>query len=343
MRIRLFREGDRERWDAYIKGSDKSSCYHLIGWKNVIERSFGHKTYYLLSENNSNTINGILPMVHLKSVLFGNFMVALPYFNYGGVCAEKKEVVDRLLKEAVRIAREKECRHIELRQTQYVCDELPIRTNKVSMRINLPKDPDLLWNSFSSKLRSQIRRASKEGMYAKVGREEELNSFYKVFSVNMRDLGTPVYSRDFFANILEEYPETLLCTVYTKDGLGVAAGFLVGYRHLMQIPWASSLREYNRYGSNMLLYWSALKIACEENYRVFDFGRSTVGGGTYRFKEQWGARPIQLYWHYWLKSGGPLPELNPNNAKYQTAIKIWRKLPVVVSKIVGPHIVKNIP
>jgi serine/alanine adding enzyme len=288
-------------------------------------------------------INGILPLVHMKSAIFGNFMVSLPYFNYGGVCAESEEVVGLLLKEAVSIAQEKKCRHIELRHTQHIYAELPTRTMKASMRINLPASPDLLWDSFGSKLRSQIRRPLKEGMYAKFGGKEELGGFYKVFSKNMRDVGTPVYDRDFFVNILEEYPETRICTVYNKEGQPVASGFLVGYRHILEIPWASSLREYNRYGPNMFLYWNALKFACENKYSVFDFGRSTIGEGTFRFKEQWGARPVQLYWHYWMRSGGALPDLNPKNRKYQAAIKIWQKLPVAVTKIVGPHIVKNIP
>lgn len=342
--IRLFEERDTERWNTYVREADKSSCYHLICWKNVIKKSFGHKTYYLLSEDSNNEITGILPLVHLKSFLFGNFLVSLPYFNYGGILCKNDEIQKRLLKEAIQIAQRGNAQHLELRHDTQISEKLPVKTAKVSMRLELPENTEELWNSFPTKLRSQIQRPSKEGMYSTIGREEELHSFYKVFSINMRDLGTPVYSKSFFKNILEEFQETTwICTVYTKDKQPVASGFLLGFKEIIEIPWASSLRAYNRYSPNMLLYWSSVKFACEKGYKVFDFGRSTPNEGTYRFKEQWGAKPVQLYWYYWIRNGGTVPELNPGNPKYSTAITIWKKLPVSMTRIIGPSIVKNLP
>ena len=374
MKVHLLKEEDKERWDEYVIKSSASNCYHLTGWKNVIEKTFGHKTYYLLatqdSSNSTNPINsividsftqssvlspqslvnpsspivGILPIVQLKSLIFGNFMVSCPYFNYGGICADNDEIREELLKEAVDITEREGGKHIELRHTDHILNGLPAKTAKVSMRLELPQKPEELWDSFSSKLRSQIRRPTKEEMYSRFGREEELDNFYTIFSINMRDLGTPVYSKAFFKNILGEFPEaTWICTAYTKEGIPVASGFLVAFKDRLEIPWASSLKEYNRFGPNMLLYWSVLKFACEKGFRLFDFGRSTPGEGTYKFKEQWGAKPVQLYWHYWLKNGGPLPELNPDNPKYKLAINIWRKLPVGLTILIGPHIVKNLP
>jgi FemAB-related protein (PEP-CTERM system-associated) len=344
MAIQLLRNEDRDRWDEYVTKSDISTCYHLTGWKNVIERSFGHKAYYLLAKGGNNDIQGILPLIHLRSLLFGNFMVSLPYVNYGGICADNDEISDRLLKEAVHIAAENNAEHIELRQTRQVSNGLPVKTGKVAMRLALPTHAHDLWKYFPSKLRSQIRRPAKEEMSAKLGREDELDSFYAVFSINMRDLGTPVYSKEFFRNILKEFPETTwICTVYTKLGDPAASGFLVGFKDILEIPWASSLRSYNHSGPNMLLYWNALELACERGYRYFDFGRSTPGEGTYRFKEQWGARPVQLYWHYWMRNGGHVPQLNPKNPKYRMAIKIWQRLPVSLTKLIGPGIVKNLP
>ncbi|MEW6417376.1 MAG: FemAB family XrtA/PEP-CTERM system-associated protein [Nitrospirota bacterium] len=354
MGIRIFREEDRERWDSFVMNTGNSSCYHLTGWKNVIERSFGHKSYYLLAEDIENKVRGILPLVQLKSVLFGNFMISLPYFNYGGICTDNEEIFIQLLKEATKIAAERKSEHIELRHTQHISNGLKVnpvgihsygvKTTKVSMRLELPQNSEELWKSFSSKLRSQIKRPIKEEMYSKLGKEEELDSFYTVFSTNMRDLGTPVYSKEFFKNIFKEFPESAwICTIYTKEKQPVASGFIVGFKETLEIPWASSLRSYNHYSPNMLLYWSALKFACENGYKVFDFGRSTPGEGTYKFKEQWGAKPVQLYWHYWMRNGGPLPELNPKNPKYQLAIKIWQKLPVSLTRVIGPRIVKNIP
>jgi len=283
-------------------------------------------------------------MVHTKSLLFGNYMVSLPYVNYGGICSDHQEIRDQLLKEAIDIARRENVDHIELRQPHPMGNDLPVKTTKVCMELKLPPKVEELWNGFSSKLRSQIRRPSKAGMVANIGREEELDSFYSVFSVNMRDLGTPVYGKAFFKNILKELPKTTwVCTVTTQEGQPVASSFLLGFKNRLEIPWASSLRNFSPLSPNMLLYWCSLQFACEKKYEIFDFGRSTPGEGTWKFKEQWGAKPIQLYWYYWLKKGRTIPELNPKNPKYRASIRIWKRLPVGLTKMIGPAIVKNLP
>jgi len=344
MEIRLYKEEDRERWDRYVFQANTATCYHASGWKKIIEDSFGHKTYYLLAENEQHEMQGILPLVHLKSILFGNFMVSLPYVNYGGICADSREIEQQLFGAAVALASRKQAVHMELRHQADLCCGLPVKTNKVSMTLELRPRPGELWESFSAKLRNQIQRPMRELMHARLGAEEELDGFYSVFSQNMRDLGTPVYSKEFFQNILRGFPgSTKICTVYTAGGQPVAAGVLVGFKGRLEIPWASSIRTYNRHSPNMLLYWSALKYGCEQGYRVFDFGRSTRGEGTYKFKEQWGAKPVQLYWHYWIKDGGTLPELNPKNPKYRLAINIWKRLPLALTKFIGPALVKNLP
>jgi FemAB-related protein (PEP-CTERM system-associated) len=207
----------------------------------------------------------------------------------------------------------------------------------------LPGDADALWKSLGSKLRNQVNRPIKEGMVARIGGEDELDSFHHVFSVNMRDVGTPVYGRKFFLNVLRQFPRSArICTVYHQER-PVASGFVFGFRDTLEIPWASALRSANRLAPNMLLYWSVLKYACESGYKVFDFGRSSPDAGTYRFKEQWGAAPVPLYWHYWLPNGAALPQLNPANPKYQMAINVWKHLPIGVTRLIGPAIVRNIP
>jgi FemAB-related protein (PEP-CTERM system-associated) len=278
----------------------------------------------------------------LKSLLFGNFMVSLPYFNYGGICTIGEENRYLLFRKAVELCRESSAAHLELRQNEPIAG-LPAKTAKVSMRLELPDTPAALWDSFPAKLRSQVRRPAKEGMYATVGRAEELEGFYAVFADTMRNLGTPVYSQRFFENILRDYPASWICMIKTAGHEPVAGGFLIGFKDVLEIPWASSLRRFNRASPNMLLYSTALSFACEEGYRRFDFGRSSIGGSTYRFKEQWGAKPVQLFWHYWMRSGKGMPELNPHNPKYRAAIALWKRLPVTVTKLIGPSIVKNLP
>lgn len=340
----LVTERDQQQWNTFVMAAEHSSCYHQIGWKTVIEQSFGHKTFYLMAEDGSGNVEGILPLVQLKSRLFGNFLVSLPYFNYGGACASNEETLNSLLTEAKLLATKINAEHIEFRHTENLYAHLPVKTTKVAMRLTLPSDPERLLKSFPAKLRSQIKRPQKEGMIANIGKLDELDSFHAVFSENMRDLGTPVYARSFFHHICEAFPETTwICTVRTREGVPVASGFLVGFRETLEIPWASSLKRYNALSPNMLLYWSVLKFASENGYSVFDFGRSTPGEGTYRFKEQWGAQPVPLYWHYWLRNGSMLPELNPKNPKYQLAIRIWKQLPVPVTRMLGPAIVKYLP
>jgi FemAB-related protein (PEP-CTERM system-associated) len=342
MNARLYTDADRDQWDRYVMKTGSASCYHLSAWKGVVEKSFGHRTYYILVQNKENEVGGIFPLVRLKSLIFGNFMVSLPYFNYGGICADGDESRYLLMRKAVELAREEGARHIEMRHT-YPMNGVPVKTEKVSMRLELPKKSEDLWKSFPSKLRSQVRRPSKEGMYATIGREDELDNFYAVFAGNMRDLGTPVYAKTFFENILSAYPAACICTVYTRERQPAASGFLIGFKESLEIPWASSLKRYNRQSPNMLLYWTALTYGCEEGYGWFDFGRSTAGESTCRFKEQWGARPTQLYWHYWMKTGTSMPQLNPNNPKYRAAITLWKRLPLHLTKLIGPSIVKNLP
>ena len=344
MKVRVYEPSDEESWEEFVNASAIACGYHRIGWKRVIEESFGHKTFYMLAEDHSGRITGILPLVHLKSVLFGNFMVSIPFFNYGGICADDGESYSSLLNEAISLANHEGAAHIEFRQTRSVDNCLPTKESKVSMLCSLSPSAEDLWKSLGSKLRSQVRRPEKEGMYPKIGREDELDTFYEVFSENMRDLGTPVYSRTFFLNVLKAFPlSSWICSIYTKEGKAVASGFLVGFKDSLEIPWASSLRVYNNFGSNMLLYWTCLKFACDSGYKTFDFGRSTPHEGTYRFKEQWGARPHQLYWYYWMRDGHAMPELNPHNPKFALAINVWKRLPLGLTRLIGPAIVKNLP
>lgn len=343
MGIRLYQEKDRNGWEEYVAASGNATAYHQLGWKQVVETSFGHRTYYLLSENAQGKIDGILPMVQLRSLLFGNFFVSLPYFNYGGICIDRRELSGALIQAAIRVAKKEGAAHLEIRETVRLEDGLPCKSEKVSMRLDLPGSAEALWNVFPSKLKSQIRKPQKEGFSVSIGGEEEIDSFYRVFSKNMKDLGTPVYPRRFFREIIRSFPlSTSICVVRDKNA-PVAAGFLVGFKNTLEIPWASSLREYNRLAPNMLLYWSALSFAIERGYGVFDFGRSTPGEGTYQFKAQWGAKPVPLYWYYWLRGAGSLPEMNPKNKKYRFAIEIWKRLPLVITQVVGPRIVRNLP
>lgn len=330
-------------WDQYVLGRQNASGYHLSAWRRVIQEAFGHPTIYLMAKDEQGAIRGVLPLALLSSVIFGRFLVSLPFVNYGGLIADNDEAITRLKEAAVRQAQLVKAAHIELRQQEPCGIDWPSSQRKVSMRAQLPSLFDELWSGFSSKLRSQVRRAQKEGMTARVGGAECVEDFYRVFSRCMRDLGTPVYAEKFFDVMVNAFPKESRICVVSLDGVPLAAGLLYGFRHTLEIPWAASDKRYNRLSPNMLLYSSALQYACQQGFRLFDFGRSTPDSGTYRFKEQWGAKPRQLYWYYWLAGGQSIPELNPDNPKFKAAISVWQHLPLPVTNLIGPHIVKYLP
>ena len=211
------------------------------------------------------------------------------------------------------------------------------------MRLALPDTVDDLWSAFSSKLRAQIRRPQKEGANCVMGGIELLDQFYSVFGRNMRDLGTPVYPKNLFIEIFDRFSERVRLFVVHMNDQPVAAGYTIGHRNTLEIPSASSLREFNRYSPNMLLYWSVLQYAIRQGYEIFDFGRTSRDSGPYRFKKQWGAEAQELIWYYILQQGDELPQINPDNPKFRFAVNVWRRLPVPVANFLGPRVVKHLP
>ncbi|MGW8227249.1 MAG: FemAB family XrtA/PEP-CTERM system-associated protein, partial [Gammaproteobacteria bacterium] len=329
-------------WNTYVEHHPAASIYHLAEWRELTKKTFGHEGFYFIARNDEGNITGILPLIRLKSRVFGDFMVSLPYFNYGGPIADHPLIEQALIDAANTLAATTGVTHVEYRD-KIPRENLTARTEKVNMILKLPDNVDSLWESFGSKLRNQIRRPQRQSPEIHIGGKTCLEDFYAVFSRNMRDLGTPVYGKVFFSNILDCFtPQSRIIDI-RLHGKPVAAAFLLGYRNTLEIPWASTIREVNHLSINMLLYWEVLKFAVVNNYTYFDFGRSSKDSGTYRFKRQWGAQPKQLYWHYWLNTGQEIPLLNPDNPRYAMAIRIWQHLPLKLTNWLGPKIVKNIP
>lgn len=334
------------RWDAFVDGRADAGLYHRSVFRRLILDATGHAPQ-LLRATRGGALVGVLSLVHMRSALFGNAFYGLPYFNHGGVAAADDEATRALLDAAVDRARWLGASHIELRhlgpRPVVTAHGWAEKTHKVEMMLDLPETPAALWQAFKPKLRAQIRRPRKAGLYARVGGLELLEAFHEVFARNMRDLGTPVYGLGFFDAFLRHlHDRARVCVVY-RGGLPVGAGIVASDRGVLEIPWASTVREANVDSPNMLLYWTLLEHAVETGHRRFDFGRSTPGEGTFDFKRQWGAVPVPLHWHYWLRDGGPLPELNPGNPKYALAIRAWQNLPLPVTRWLGPRIVKHLP
>ncbi len=363
MKIRLYHPSDREKWDSYVYGHPSSTHCHLSGWKSVVENAYGHRGYYYFVEEDSE-IKGIVPIFHLKSLLFGNRLVSMPFLNYGGILANNEETEIALLSEAIELGKKLRVNRTELRHIKPIASLNPTdpihpndstnpsnpmnmlncttRTHKVRMFLNLPDTKEDLLRSYKSKLRSQISRPQKEGMTAIIGGSEQLDPFYKVFSINMRDLGSPVHSKKLFKEICREFSQNVRIGIVKYQNDPVAAALIICFRDTVEIPWASSLKEYNKLSPNMLLYWSLIEYACDSGFKYFDFGRSTPGEGTYKFKEQWGAKPSPMYWDNIVLGGHQINKDDSEKSKFDTAIKYWKKLPVPISNMVGPIIRKHI-
>jgi len=339
--ISLLSPGGESRWNEYVDKHPLASSAHLVQWKNLIERVFG-KSCYFLQAMTAEALVGVLPLVHMKSLLFGNYMVSVPYLNYGGLLADSPEIAQQLQQAAAELAVKLGAHSVEFREKAARHGEQPCRTDKVAMMLDLPATEAELSRQLGSKLRSQIKRPQRENPDVKIGREELLEEFYEVFCRNMRDLGTPVYSRRLFSAILQDFPSAYIVVVFLQ-GRPVSAAFLLGYRGMLEIPWASTVSDVNHLSMNMLLYWEVLRSAVSRGYHRFDFGRSTVDAGTYRFKRQWGAQPIQLYWYYWLDAGHEMPNLKPDNPRYKKIIELWKKLPLPITNLLGPAIVRHLP
>lgn len=342
MLLRVATDEDSLTWDSFVAVHEHCVNYHRWAWKRVIEQAFGWKTYYLMAKEGG-SIAGVLPLVWLKSKLFGNLLCSLPFFSEAGLVADSPEAGEALLGEAIRIARDVKAEYIELRHRGESPVSWPAKTAKVTLECDVFSDAEENMRRLSTKMRTNVRRSLKLGLKAEFGQREFLDDFYQVFCLKMRELGTPVYSRRFFETILEHFPgESFICRV-RQGRETVATGFLTGWRGAMEANWSAASPKAMNLRPNMFLFWQMLCFAGQSGYRVFDFGRSSVGSGTYEFKQQWNTRVVTLHWNYWKASGEGTLELDPENPRYRAAIWAWQRLPIAVTKWIGPPIARCLP
>lgn len=331
--------GPATEWDAFVRRSDRGTHCHRIGWRAVIERVFGHECLYLAARNDAGALDGVLPLVRVKSPVFGHFLVSMPFLNAGGPIGTD-EAVAALAAHAVTIGDRDRVGLVELRSRAPLPIDLPVSHRKITVLLDLPSSADALWKAFESKLRSQIRRPQKEGVEVRFG-ADQLAPFFEVFARHMRDLGTPTQSRHFFEAIVDSFPDTtwLGCAYYQGRPVAAGCGFRWGAE--FEMTWASSLVEHKRIAPNMLLYWAFMQRAIDDRATVFDFGRCTPDGGTHRFKRQWGTRDEPLWWYAMARSAASTP--SPDDGAYSWGPRLWKHLPTPVATALGPRIVKYIP
>jgi len=326
----------REAWDAYVDGHPESSLYHGTTWLDVIEEAFGKQTILLQARRPGGEIAGVLPLVMIDNRWLGRRLVSLPYCNYGGAVADTDDMAEQLRT----AARDEAAEHragLELREIGPSNASWQTRSDKVIMTLELPADAELRGESIGSKRRSQVRRSLKEGARIQHGGADLIADFYTVFSRNMRDLGTPVYPFRFFEIIADRMSGHLHVVVVRVGGEAAAAALLLRRGNRIEIPWASSLREFNPIAVNMLLYWEALVYAIDTGCRVFDFGRSTRDTGPHRFKQQWGAKPVNCRWICW-------PEAEEGESRLRRwGSAAWRRLPLSIANRIGPMVSPDLP
>jgi len=313
----------------------------------AVEEAYNHRAFYLMAEKN-NQVAGVLPLIYLKSPLIAGQFVSLPYCDVGDIVTTEENTKEKLIVEAVSLAKRAKARYIEIRgqinPSSFGNLGLPVsvQSHKVRMMMELPGSSEILWNSFRSKLRSQIRKTEKNGLRFVWGEHKDIDSFYVVFSRNMRDLGSPVHSKKWFEAILQYYDTNArMGLVYNNKHL-IGAGIILSIHNNISVPWASTLQEYNRLSPNMLLYWEFIKYAADNGFVGFDFGRSTPNEGTYKFKEQWGAQPVPLYWNYINMCGCDIKFNTRDSAGRNTVARLWQRLPLGVANYIGPAIRKHI-
>jgi FemAB-related protein (PEP-CTERM system-associated) len=346
MNIRLAEKEDQHLWDTYVSTHPDGTPYHSYAWKQAIETAYGHKGFYLFAEE-KDTIVGVLPLVRIRLPLINNELVALPFCDNGACLADGGDIRRRLIRQTVVLAEQLKIRsctirshseNIDLEETEY---PFKVDSGKVSLLLPLPENSEILWSNFKSKLRSQIRKSEKNGLTFVLD-NTKVEDFYSVMSMNMRDLGSPVHSRQWFDQVVGNYGSNAhLGIVYLKEK-PIGAGMLLSCGGKISIPWASTLRKYNKMAPNMLLYWNFLRYAADNYFSVFDFGRSSPGEGTYKFKTQWGARPKPLYWHILSLTATKSNHTSVANSKRRLVENIWRKLPLSIANFIGPKIRKHI-
>jgi FemAB-related protein (PEP-CTERM system-associated) len=332
-------------WDAYVHAQPFASTYHLSGWTLIAKEVFGHEVFFVETRDAAGLIRGVLPLVRQKSLVFGDFATSIPFFNYGGALGDSEEIAYLMMDHARKLVSGLGCSYLEFRDVQQRQGEWLTRMDKVSMILDLPESVPMLSKLLGAKLRSQAKRADREDAAVRVGGKDLLGDFYQVFCHNMRDLGTPVYSRRFFQAILDKFPEKCILVVVDRAGQPVAAAFLIVSNQRAEIPWAACRADAKPQGFNMKLYWEALGAVVDRGCRVFDFGRSTVDSGTYFFKKQWGARPVQLYWHRWERDRAKGNASEPLSAGrlMRYATNLWQHLPISVANTLGPFVSPSLP
>jgi FemAB-related protein (PEP-CTERM system-associated) len=335
--VRPFCAADAGRWDEFVTSCAAGTFFHLSPWKRVIERAFGHRTYYLLAER-AGVVTGVLPLTHVRSALFGSSLISNAFAVYGGPVAGDEESRRALDAEAVRLMGELRAPVLEMRSASDRGDwhsksELYATFCKpilASVEANLKAVP--------RKQRAMIRKGMQNGLKSEI----DADGLHRIYAESVRNLGTPVFAKSYFRILTEEFAESCDIVTVTDNGHAVAAVLNFYFRDEVLPFYGGGVHAARSLAANDFMYWEVMRRACERNYRIFDFGRSKTGTGAYAFKHNWGFEPTPLCYQFHLAAGQKPPELNPLNPKFRLLVAGWKRLPMPLATWLGPMIVKGI-
>lgn len=313
---------DGARWDEFVRQASDSTAAHRWGWLAAVSAAYGHPVFGLAATRGGDVL-GVLPLVLVRSRLLGRHLVSMPYLDSGGICTSGNDECEAALVSAAVALAETHRAHLELRQyTERSVGLVPL-THKVTMTLDLSAGEDAVWRRIKSNRRGQVRKAERHGLTSEVLGAEGLSDFFRVIAANMRDLGSPVHRKAFFAHALRQLGEDARIVLVRDGDEVIGAGLVLVHRGVATLPYSSSLRRAFAHAPNQILYWTAIKYAIDRGCRMFDFGRSTPASGTYEAKREWGAGAHQLYWY--RRPGDDQP---PNVQTQERAAALWRRLPL---------------
>jgi FemAB-related protein (PEP-CTERM system-associated) len=341
LRVSELEEQRRADWERFVVMCPAATFFHQLGWKRVIERSFGYRTYYLYAERDG-VIEGILPLVHLKTALFGNALVSLAFGVYGGPAATRAPAAEALDQAARALADRLNVSHLEYRHIEP--HRYPGAIEKSDLYVTFRKaiDPDLEKNllAIPRKQRAMVRKAQKLELRSVV--DSNCARLHKIYSESVRNLGTPVFSRRYFEELKREFSDACEVLVITYRGEPVSAVMSFYFRDEVLPYYGGGTALAREVAGNDFMYWEVMRRACERGYRVFDFGRSKQGTGAFDFKKHWGFPAQPLAYQYIMRRGDRPPEVNPLNPKYRFFIEAWKMLPLPIANLLGPAISRQL-
>jgi FemAB-related protein (PEP-CTERM system-associated) len=340
VRISELRPVDFARWDQFVSGCGEATFFHRAGWKTVIERAFGHRTYFLYAEVDGR-IEGVLPLAEVSSILFGHTLVALPFCVYGGVAATTDRARRELDNAARMLASNLRVDHLEYRSRTSRQSDWVHKDLYVTFRKEIYPDVERNLLAIPRKQRAMVRKGIKEGLKSEI--DGGVDRFFAAYSASVHRLGTPVFSKRYFQILMQVFgTDCEVLTVTQGEGKLIASVLSFYFRDEVLPYYGGGIAAAREVAGNDFMYWEVMRRACERGIRVFDYGRSKRGTGSFDFKKNWGFEPQPLCYEYLLVKGKRVPEHNPLNPKYSLFIKLWQRLPLPLANLIGPHIVKGL-